>query len=80
MNKDKELRSKIDLIDEFISTTMVDCNVDTEEKLEQFMNQKRENAIKELVTTENLKEELIREILKEYEFSGNHDDRGCESG
>ena len=70
MNKDKELRSKIDLIDEFISTTMVDCNVDTEEKLEQFMNQKRENAIKELVTTENLKEELIREILKEYEFSG----------
>lgn len=70
MNKDKELRSKIDLIDEFISTTMVDCNVDTEEKLEQFMNQKRENAIKELVTTEDLKEELIREILKEYEFSG----------
>lgn len=28
------------------------------------------NAIKELVTTEDLKEELIREILKEYEFSG----------
>ena len=49
---------------------MVDCNVDTEEKLEQFMNHKRENAIIELVTSENLKEELIREILKEYEFSG----------
>lgn len=72
MGKDLNLRSKIDLIDRFIEENIVQTNenINTKEKLEEYMDQEKKTAIDELISEENLNAEKTANIIKEYEFSG----------
>lgn len=72
MEKDIKLRSKIDLINKFIEENIVkpNENVNTEEKLEEYMDQEKKTAIDKLITKENLRADKTGDLIKEYEFSG----------
>lgn len=70
MKKDNELRSKIELVEQFITDNIIESNIDTEEKLENFIEKEKEKAINELIKEENLKKEPLERIISEYEFSG----------
>lgn len=72
MQKDEELRSKVELINKFIQQNMIEPqeNIDTEEKLEEFMDEEKDKEIRQLATDEDLKEEPLRDVIQEYEFSG----------
>ena len=70
MDKDTDLRSKLDLVEKFINENMIDSNDNTEEKFAQFIENEKHQAITNLVEEENLKEKELRGIIQEYEFSG----------
>ncbi|RAP45705.1 type I restriction endonuclease subunit R [uncultured Methanosphaera sp.] len=72
MEKDIKLRSKIDLINKFIEENIVkpNENVNTEEKLEEYMDREKKTAINQLITSENLHQDKTKNLINEYEFSG----------
>ena len=70
MDKDTDLRSKIDLVEKFINENMIHSNENTEEKFESFIKEEKLKAINRLIEEEDLKEELLMGIIQEYEFSG----------
>lgn len=72
MEKDIKLRSKIDLINKFIEENIVkpNENVNTEEKLEEYMDHEKKTAINQLITSENLHQDKTKNLINEYEFSG----------
>lgn len=72
MQKTRELRSKIDLIEKFIDRNIphIENRSKIEENFEIFIDLEKTKAIKELFEEEKLKPDLTEEIIAEYEFSG----------
>lgn len=72
MQKTRELRSKIDLIEKFIDQNipLIENRSKIEENFEIFIDQEKTNAIKKLFEEEKLKPDITKEIIAEYEFSG----------
>lgn len=72
MNKETQLRNKRDLIVKFIELKMPQLN--SEERLEkvfsEFWNQERIEAVKQLCQEENLNQDAIHEMIKQYHFTG----------
>lgn len=70
MDKDTDLRSKLDLVEKFINENMIETNENTEEKFGQFIEKEKHQAINNLVEEEDLDQEQVIDIIQEYEFSG----------
>lgn len=72
MQKTRELRSKIDLIEKFIDQNIpqIENRNKIEENFETFIDKEKTNAIKKLFEEEKLKPDITKEIIAEYEFSG----------
>jgi len=72
MENSPELKSKVDLIEKFINQTIVDNDKskDVEETFEEYLDKEKNKAIDVLVEKENLKEDIIKDIISNYEFSG----------
>lgn len=72
MNRTKELRSKIDLIEKFIESNIphIEDKSQIEGNFEEFIDHEKEAATNQLIEEENLKEDLTKDIIAEYEFSG----------
>ena len=72
LDKEAQLRSKRDLIEKFIDTRML--TTAPEEKVEKvfqdFWNQERDEAVRQLCTEENLKVEAVKQMIANYKFSG----------
>lgn len=71
-----ELRSKRELIEEFISRVNANTNVDKDWKA--FVKEKRENDLEEIIDDERLKPEETREFLVNAFRDGELDDSGTE--
>ncbi len=71
-----ELRSKRELIEEFISRVNANTNVDKDWKA--FVKEKRENDLDEIIDDERLKPEETREFLVNAFRDGELDDSGTE--
>lgn len=70
MNNDPELKSKIDLIERFISQNIVENEEeDIEEVFDDYLEREKNKAIVNLAEDENLKKELVNDIINDYEFS-----------
>lgn len=72
MGKETQLRSKRDIIEKFIDTRMPNLKPDEKlgEVFSEFWNQERTDAVKELCTTEKLKEEIVYQMINAYHFDG----------
>ncbi len=72
LDKEAQLRSKRDLIEKFIDERMI--NIEPEEKFgtvfQDFWNQERIEAIRQLCAEENLDEEAVHQMIANYKFSG----------
>ena len=72
IGKEVQLRSKRDLIKKFIDERM--RIIEPDEKIEtifkEFWNQERVEAVQQLCTEENLKEEVVNQMIANYKFSG----------
>ncbi len=72
LDKETQLRKKRDIITKFIETRMP--QIEPEEKLEkvfnEFWNQERIKAVKQLCEAENLNEEAINKMINTYHFTG----------
>lgn len=44
--------------------------MNTEEKLEEYMDHEKKTAINQLITNENLHQDKTKNLINEYEFSG----------
>ena len=77
LDKEVQLRSKRDLIEKFIDDRMP--TIEPEEKVEKvfqdFWNQERVEAIRQLCLEENLKEEAVKQMIANYTFSGKEPSR-----
>ncbi|MDR3223706.1 MAG: type I restriction endonuclease subunit R [Methanobrevibacter sp.] len=66
-----ELRSKLDLIEEFINRILPEVyKKDIDEYFEEHVNKKREEEFKEMAKKDDLDENILKEFLDEYEYSG----------
>ena len=77
MENSVQLRSKIKLIEKFINTELEyikDNDLNIQEEYDNFVQNERRQAICDLIKDEDLNEDIIREILSEYEFSEKLDD------
>ncbi len=72
MQKTRELRSKIDLIEKFIDENIpqIANKSKIEENFEIFIDQEKAKAVKKLFEEEKLNPDMTNEIIAEYEFSG----------
>lgn len=72
MDKSHELRSKMELIEQFIDHNIPEIsNRDKiEEEFENFLEKEKKKAVESLIDDEKLKEEVAKYIIAEYEFSG----------
>lgn len=72
MQKTHELRSKIDLIEQFIDSNIpeIDDRSKIEEHFETYIDHEKAKAITQLSEEEKLKPDIIEGIIAEYEFSG----------
>lgn len=72
MNGSVDLKSKSELIDQFIDENIVPAEgqIDIDTELSKFMDKEKENEVNELITKENLNKNITRDIIKEYEYSG----------
>lgn len=72
MNKTHELRSKIDLIERFIDENIpqIQDKNEIESVFETYLEKEKTHAINSLIEEENLQEEVTKNIIAEYEFSG----------
>jgi type I restriction enzyme, R subunit len=72
IGKEVQLRSKRDLIEKFIDERI--RIIEPDEKIEtifiEFWNQERIEAVRQLCTEENLKEEAVNQMIANYKFSG----------
>lgn len=72
IGKEAQLRSKRDLLEKFIEERIP--AIEPEEKVEKvfqdFWNQERVEAIRQLCIKENLKEEAVNQMIADYKFSG----------
>jgi type I restriction enzyme R subunit len=72
IGKEAQLRSKRDLLEKFIEERIP--AIEPEEKVEKvfqdFWNQERIEAIRQLCIKENLKEESVNQMINNYKFSG----------
>jgi type I restriction enzyme R subunit len=72
IGKEAQLRSKRDLLEKFIEERIP--AIEPEEKVEKvfqdFWNQERIEAIRQLCIKENLKEEAVNQMINNYKFSG----------
>ncbi|MDR0901017.1 MAG: type I restriction endonuclease subunit R [Methanobrevibacter sp.] len=70
MENSPELKSKVDLIEKFISQNIIekqDANV--EELFEDYLEKEKNKAIINLTEEEDLKKDVVDEIISNYEFS-----------
>ena len=71
LNTEVSLRSKRELIEKFIQESLPNIE-DTDtipEEFEKFWNEEQENALQELVKTENLSEEKTERLIENYLFT-----------
>ncbi|MGL5132262.1 MAG: type I restriction endonuclease subunit R, EcoR124 family, partial [Planktothrix sp.] len=71
IGKEAQLRSKRDLLEKFIEERIP--AIEPEDKVEKvfqnFWNQERDEAIRQLCIKENLKEEAVNQMINNYKFS-----------
>ena len=72
VRKSPELKSKVQLIEEFIEKTIIEENntKDVTESFEEFMDNKKENAIINLSQKRDLDEDAVKDLISGYEFTG----------
>lgn len=72
MKRTRELRSKIDLIEKFIDSNIpqIEDKNQIEYCFEKYIDTEKTVATNHLIEEENLKEDLAKNIIAEYEFSG----------
>jgi type I restriction enzyme R subunit len=72
MEKSSELRSKVELIEQFIDNNIpqIENKDHIEENFEIFLEKEKDKAISNLIKEEKLKNDVARDIISEYEFSG----------
>ena len=72
MNTSHELRSKAELIERFIRQHIVESDevVDIDEELPDFFEKEKNKEIDEIISSEHLSQEKLREVIAEYEYSG----------
>lgn len=71
INRTEELRSKQDLIEEFINKDLPIIKKDEiDEKFEDYVDRKRNEEFNNIIKEENIDEESTKEFLSEYEYSG----------
>ncbi|MBE6494607.1 MAG: type I restriction endonuclease subunit R [Methanosphaera stadtmanae] len=78
----EKLRSKIDLIEKFIDDNIGRINKEdgnVEDEFNNFMEEEKKLAIAKLILEEELDENVLRNILSEYEFSAKFDDEQVDS-
>lgn len=70
MQNTPELKSKIDLIERFISQNILENQKeDIEEVFDDYLEREKNKAIVKLVVDENLKKDIVDDIINDYEFS-----------
>jgi len=77
MKNTVNLRSKIKLMEKFMDeeiNRIRDNNLNIKEEFDNFINSERRQAICDLIDEEQLKEEITRELLAEYEFADRIDE------
>lgn len=71
MRKSVELKSKVDLIEKFIDQNIIEKQVDDiEATFDEYLEKERKDAISKLVQEEDLKNEVVNNIVEGYEFTG----------
>ena len=67
-----QLRSKRDLLEKFIDTRMptIEPEENVEKAFQDFWDQERVEAIRQLCLEENLNEEAVKQMIANYKFSG----------
>jgi type I restriction enzyme R subunit len=72
MEKSSELRSKVELIEQFIDNNIpqIENKDHIEGNFEIFLEKEKDKAISNLIKEERLKNDVARDIISEYEFSG----------
>ena len=72
LDKEAQLRSKRDLLEKFIENRMTAMQPEEtiEEAFQDFWNQERLEAIRQLCTDENLNENAVSRMIESYKFSG----------
>lgn len=75
MDKTRELRSKKELIERFIDSNLQNLSEENgfDTEFESFIDREKKAEIEDLIEQENLKKEVVQDILEEYEFSGKLD-------
>lgn len=70
MESSPELKSKVELIEEFIDKNIVNQKLrDVDASFDEYMNMKKIESINNLIREENLKPSVINNIIINYEFS-----------
>ena len=72
MHTSHELKSKAELIEKFIQQHIVESNgdVDIDEELPDFFEKEKNKEIDDIVNSEHLVEDKLKEVIAEYEYSG----------
>lgn len=72
MKKTEELRSKIDLIEKFINSNIpeIQDKSQIESDFESYIDHEKAAATTKLIEEENLNDDITKDIIAEYEFSG----------
>ena len=72
MERSHELRSKIDLIQQFIERTIpqIEDKDKIESHFENYIDKEKKNAVNNLVEEEKLDHDITKAVIAEYEFSG----------
>ena len=72
MENSPELKSKVDLIEQFINGNIInkEKSNNIEELFEDYLEKEKNKAINVLSEEENLEENIIKDIISNYEFSG----------
>lgn len=71
VNRTEELRSKQDLIEEFIKKDLpIIKKEEIDEKFEEYVDIKRAEEFNNIIKEENIDEDSTKEFLSEYEYSG----------
>ncbi|MDR3063228.1 MAG: type I restriction endonuclease subunit R [Methanobrevibacter sp.] len=72
MENSPELKSKVGLIEEFIDKNITgkQNSEDIEDDFDAYLEKEKNKVINNLVEEENLKKDIINEIINDYEFAG----------
>lgn len=72
MERSHDLRSKIDLIEQFIERTIpqIEDKDKIESHFENYIDKEKKNAVNNLVEEEKLDRDITKAVIAEYEFSG----------